>query len=402
MMRLWSSCIFLQYAYLHYANIEELLAQQHISTSKRLIYQKEPNSTIFLNAISFCQTLHASGMRTSELLEESLRGSFGGIGDPRKHLLGMYLMIQYMNKHHTINASFAWAADSLYDSSQPGWPSPDELHGAVWHAMVASSPSSNLSFWQLSMSLCWFPSRSTMLYTECFHGVGHAAVLLALKPARPSGQCLMLKAFAISSLLPFKEAKATCASRCAPLGIYVNEACLDGVYHSQRQYLQPSLFGFMQCKDTRDAAICLKYYHPPANWYDKPSSLQFIVGLYGCPALAFIRIFSSVRYFHHLKWSTQHSANSAECRKMMKVGHDDIATPYRRWLWCIRGMTQSYPWTCKAMAVPNQFDRVQAMDDCQHSVFRGNTSAMKEVSVSDAIQGTWTAGGCCPAESAAE
>ena len=84
-------------------------------------------------------------MNVTMMVQKSqAEGILGGTGNLSKHLLGVFIVNNALKNAHTLHRG---EISSLYDSSAPGWPSPDELHGAIWQFLVMHQLLSDWAFW---------------------------------------------------------------------------------------------------------------------------------------------------------------------------------------------------------------------------------------------------------------
>lgn len=210
-------------------------------------------------------------MSPEQLLNASLQGVLAPNLDPRKHLLGVYLMDHALDNGLDLRRM----ALTLYDTSLEGWPSPDELHGGVWQALVRLYSSSKLSFRECANMLCWHPRRPLMFFAECFHGVGHGAVprhLVAEEfPQYLSTKCPQIAYSSVVDASRFTNAADDCTTFEYHLML---QWCFDGTYHSRSLYLDQRIRSPVDCQYVRDPWFCLKY--ESGSWFSNTSMIDLL------------------------------------------------------------------------------------------------------------------------------
>ena len=185
------------------------------------------------NSSEFCQWISSSHNWVSrhELLTASRGGRLGPIGDARKHILGAWMLSVDLR----MGADMVSAVHDLYDINASEYPSPGELHGGVWQALllrVNSSVGSMHVFRQVATRLC--PDSSKFAYYhECFHGVGHGAFLSIVVqryiPLYAKTQCPQLGIQSVPAEA-FNLAHAICMNASLWL-ISGRFACVTGTIH---------------------------------------------------------------------------------------------------------------------------------------------------------------------------
>lgn len=294
-------------------------------------------------------------------------------GDPIKHLIGVFLMDNTINEHGDMRQ----AVLSFYNQV-----SPDELHGAVWHAIMRRFMPTNESdeyFWSISYDLCWHPALSVQFFAECFHGVGHGASLSSMPCDFQSEYlacpCPMLSFKSIRERSPFNMAVKRCVHSNTR---FIQLWCADGVYHSQSMYFQNSSDPF-DCRDTFSPYTCLNYNAAMVKILK--ANVEYVQAITGEEGLAFLDWFaysisksgrdtSAIKLCIGISANTTTSANSRSSQA------------------CVRGflrayLTKGYPSNCTLLLPKEPQLEWMVQEQCFH--MKRTSELVDTVSAKEAI-----------------